>query len=159
MHYRYLLLFISLSWLSCDQTGTTAITGRVLKEPAPGCTFYYDKMLKKNVYTKVEIEAHYGGGPAAYQRFLNKNLQIPQEQIDNDDLQSHVSMKFIVDTNGQIINPGIKDKSDTTNFTPLEKEAVRILRLMPKWEPAICQGKKVTSEVRLPMIICYRTDE
>lgn len=154
MHYRFLLLLISLSWLSCDQTGITAITDNPLEASAPDCDHYYDQSLKKNIYTKVEIEADYAGGPAAYQRFLNKHLRYPN--VDNDDpnsWQTSVRLEFIVDTDGQIKKPGIQNKSGSASFTPFEKEAVRVLKLMPKWTPAICQGKSVASLVKKPIVV------
>jgi|GEM_PF-741208 len=155
MRYQYLLLLISLSWLSCDQTGTLGFTGKSLEEPISPCEFYYNKSLKKNIYTKVEIEAEYVGGSPAYQRFLNKNLRYPNVDTvdDPNDWQTSVYMEFIVDTDGQIKYPGIKNKGDSASFTPFEKEAVRVLKLMPKWTPAICEGKPVASVVKKPIIV------
>lgn len=155
MRYRYLLLFISFSWLSCDQTGTAAITGKSLEEPAHPCEFYHDKLLKRNIYTKVEIEAEYAGGSAAYQRFLYKNLRYPNVDSvgDPNDWQTSVRMEFIVDTDGQIKYPGIQNKGDSATFTPFEKEAVRVLKLMSKWTPALCQGRSVASVVKKQIVV------
>jgi protein TonB len=125
--------------------------------PAP-CKSYYNSTLKKQVYTQVEIEPEYGGGTAAYQRFLNKNMQYPQEGIDEHNPQDRIEMKFIVDTDGSIIQPRINDKTDTTDFTPFEKEMVRVLKLTGKWQPGICQGKKVAAEKKASMVVCFSTE-
>jgi len=120
------------------------------------CPHYYSQSLKKNVYTTVEIEPEFPGGAAAYQRFLNRNLRVPQETIDEGEYNwaamSH--MKFIINTDGQIINPVVHNKTDTTQLTAFEKEVLRIIRLMPKWKPGMCQGKEVAAEVNRPMVIC-----
>ena len=123
---------------------------------APVCSCYYSKELKKYVYTKVEIAPAFPDGEAAYQRFLNRNLRVPQETIDAGEYNwsAMSNMKFIVDTDGQIINPVVHDKKDTTQLNAFEKEVLRIIRLMPKWKPGICQGKEVAAEINRPMVIC-----
>ena len=122
---------------------------------APSCKSYYNSSLKKTVYTEVEVEPEFAGGTAAYARYLNKHMKYPQEMIDNEELQSSVTMTFIVDENGQIINPCIT-KKDTADYTLFDKEFIKLMKSMPKWKPAICQGKKVTAEVTRPMLICIR---
>lgn len=126
----------------------------------PDCPYYYSKLLKKNVYTKVEIEPEFPGGAAAYQRFLNRNMRMPQETIDAGETNwsAMSNMKFIVDTNGQILNPVVHDKIDTTQLNAFEKEILRIIRLMPKWNPGICHGKAVAAEVNRPMVICIKLE-
>ena len=116
---------------------------------------------QKDVYTTTEIEPEFPGGPAAYQRFLNRHLRIPQEMIDNEEipnLSSMSKMKFIVDTDGQIINPVVHDKTDTSQLNSFEKEVLRLIKLMPRWTPAVCKGKTVAAEVNRPMVICIRPE-
>lgn len=124
-------------------------------DEAPVCSRYYSKELKQYVYTNVEVEPRFPGGAAAYQRFLNKNIKYPQEATDAEDLQTSVRMKFIVDTNGVIINPSFPGKTEPG---PLDKEFLRLIKLMPKWEPGICQGKAVTTEINRIMIACVRLE-
>jgi len=133
------------------------MTGYISK---PDCPYYYSKLLKKNVYTSVHLEPEFPGGEAAYQRFLSRNLRVPQETIDADETNWPVmsNMKFIVDTDGQILNPVVHDKKDTTQLNAFEKEVLRIIRLMPKWNPGICHGKAVAAEVNRPMVICIRLE-
>lgn len=124
------------------------------------CPHYYSPLLKKEVYTKVEIEPEFPGGAPAYMRFLNRHLRIPQEMDINElvNLSSMSNMKFIVDTTGQIINPVVHDKTDTTLLNPFEKEVLRLIKLMPNWRPGMCGGKIVAAEVNRPLVICLRTE-
>jgi protein TonB len=121
--------------------------------PENTCKSYFDKELKKKVYTNVEIEPEFPGGAAAYHRFLNHTLRYPQALIDSGDLQSTAIMKFIVDTEGSISNIIVNDKKDSTYMTPFEKEVYRVIKLMPKWTPGVCQGKQVTAAVKTPLMI------
>jgi protein TonB len=104
----------------------------------------------------VDIEPEFPGGEAAYQRFLNRNMRIPQEIIDTQEqepLRSPI-MKFVVDTDGQIKNITINDKERAENMDAMEKENLRLIKLMPKWTPGICQGKSVAAELKRPLFIC-----
>ena len=48
-------------------------------------------------------------------------------------------MSFIVETNGELTNIQI-EKSFTTEC---DNEAIRVVRLMPKWTPGMQNGQKV----------------
>jgi hypothetical protein len=65
-------------------------------------------------------------------------------------------MKFIVDTDGQIINPCIQDKNNIAQLNSLEKAALVLIKKMPKWIPARCAGKVVAAEVNRPLAICIK---
>lgn len=58
-----------------------------------------------------------------------------------------------------VMNPVVHDKKDTTQLNPFEKEVLRVVRLMPKWKPAICHGKEVAAEVNRPLVICIRLEK
>jgi hypothetical protein len=70
-----------------------------------GCQYYYNRSLKKSVYTTVEIEPEFPGGAVAYVRFLNKNLWISEDTVDDVTSLPTPMMKFIVDTDGQMVYP------------------------------------------------------
>jgi hypothetical protein len=124
------------------------------------CPHYYHPLLKKDVYTKVEIEPEFPGGAAAYMRFLNRHLRLPKDMDISElvNLSAMSNMKFIVDTTGQIINPAVHDKTDTAQLNPFEKEVLRLIRLMPNWVPGFCGDKKVAAEVNRPLVICLRLE-
>lgn len=65
-------------------------------------------------------------------------------------------MKFIVDTDGQIVNPDIQSKNDTTNLNSLERATLQFIKRMPKWVPGMCNGKVVATEVVRPLAICLK---
>jgi len=139
------ILLFTLCWMADNaRPGPTQIP----------CSYYYNKTLKKNVYTQVEIVPEFPGGEAAYQRFLNRNLRYPNDMFAADTWQSSVVFTFIVDTDGQIKHPTFRGNQDTINFTPLEKEVNRTIKLMPQWVPGRCQGKMVVVEVKRSMVVC-----
>ena len=90
--------------------------------------------------------AEFAGGRAALFSFLQKNIQYPQMERDND-IQGIVSVGFMVDENGeikdiQVIKP--------TSYG-LDREAMRIIKIMPRWQPAIYGNKPVRVYYILPV--------
>lgn len=148
---KFILLFFLLYWIAGDQTQTN---GKITD-----CKYYYNESLRKQVYTIVEVEPEFPGGAAAYMRYINKYLRNLEDSVDDLTSLPIPSMKFIVDTDGQIVNPGIQGKNDTTNLNSLERATLQIIKKMPQWVPAMCNGKKVAAEVTRPLAICIRWEE
>lgn len=106
-------------------------TGEVVQPKAPEED--YDK-----VFTKVENPAEFPGGPDAWRRYLERNLQYPDAAQENG-TQGVVKVQFIVDKEGTISEvQALNDPGDG-----LAEEAVRIIKRGPKWTPAEQNGRKV----------------
>lgn len=158
MHLRHLIFAIPILCLAFSRdSGRKSDTFVNTKDADPPCKHYYHNSLKKYVYTQVEIEAEYEGGSAAWQRYLNKHLKYPQEMIDNEEMQSSVYTTCIIDANGRMIGPRITNKSDTSEYSPLDKHFIQIIKSVPRWAPGICEGKKVASEKKIN-IICLKLE-
>lgn len=156
---RYLLTFLPLISIRAHNTELSPITNTI---PYPPCKSYYNSSLKKKVYTNVEIEPGFPGGEAAFQRFLNRNLKYPQEQIDSGELQSTVVVKFVVDVDGQIKDLRVQSRDrnkDSSELTPLDREVVRVYNSTPTWTPGICNGKNVAVELKRPLIVHPEIEE
>ncbi len=102
------------------------------------------------VFRKVEIESDFEGGPAAWARFLNRNLRYPQDAADNE-IQGPVVVQFIVDQEGNISN--VEAISGPEEF---KQEAIRVIKKSGKWTPAIQNGRKVKSYKKQPIV--FRLD-
>jgi hypothetical protein len=146
--FTKLLLLLTLCWVSDNPSPANGTE--------TGCHYYYNRSLKKNVYTSWEIEPEFPGGAAAYVRFLIKNLRISQDTVDDVTSLPLPRMKFIVDTDGQIINPCIQGKNDSTQLNSLEKAALQFIKKMPKWVPGMCDGKVIAAEVNRPLANCIK---
>lgn len=102
--------------------------------------------------SKVEIEAEYPGGAAAWQRFLNKNLRYPQEDIDNEESGS-VLVQFVVDEKGNVSDVEVLKGSKAFGA-----EAVRVIKKSGKWIPAVQGGRQVRSLKIQPIIVHLETE-
>jgi protein TonB len=83
-------------------------------------------------------KAEFPGGYPELMKFLQKNIQYPQMERDND-IVGMVKVRFMVDTTGQVTNPEV-----TRHVSPgLDKEAMRVVKMLPKFKPAMYYKKPV----------------
>lgn len=88
-------------------------------------------------------------GMQALMTFLTKNIQYPKEIAQGEMCaQGRVIIRFIVDKEGNIVNPEVVRSVDRY----LDKEALRVVRLMPKWKPGELEdGTKVAVYYTIPV--------
>jgi len=96
-------------------------------------------------FTKVEIESMYPGGMAAWARFLHKNLNYPQDAMDNG-IQGTVLVQFVVDKDGNV-----SDVTAVSGPQELRAEAIRVIKKSGKWTPAVQNGRQVKSYKNQPV--------
>ena len=65
------------------------------------------------------------------------------------DYQGQVGVEFIVECDGSLSDIRINRRSDDS----LNKEAIRLVKKMPKWNPAYKDGKAVRSKIGINIIL------
>jgi protein TonB len=95
---------------------------------------------------KDEKESSFPGGLPGWQRYMLKNLKYPERAM-NGDKQGQVSVLFIVDKSGNVIDPYI---SGSVEYS-LDEEALRIVKGSGKWEPAFQNDHNVKSYKMQPI--------
>jgi protein TonB len=100
------------------------------------------------VFTKVENEAQFPGGTAAWVRYLQKNLNA-NTPVDNGARSGtyQVIVKFIVSKDGSISEV----QPETKHGYGMEEEAIKIIKRGPKWTPALQNGRNVNAYRRQPI--------
>lgn len=98
------------------------------------------------VYTVVEKQPSYPGGKDGYRDFLLANIKYPEEALKKG-VTGTVYVTFVVQKDGSVANVkvlrGIGSGCD--------EEAVRVVALMPKWNPGEQKGKPVDVQYNLPI--------
>jgi hypothetical protein len=107
-----------------------------------------DILDQQLVYLVTEKNAEFPGGQQAFMTYLQKNLLYPKEQ---EEWQGSIYITFVVDTLGNIRNECIYKRDLDGAMSPIEIEALKLIREMPKWTPAEKDGKKVYMRVTLPI--------
>ena len=120
---------------------------------------YYDKSLKKTIVYNADLKPMFPGGPSAYMRYLNKTFKFPEQKGNIEDVQTSTMVDFIVDVDGQILNPKIVKQLSNDGLTEFESEFLRVIRNMPKWIPGKCHNKVIPVIIRLPIIVEIELDD
>lgn len=106
-----------------------------------------DEVAEDQLYTTVDIMPGFPGGENGLILHLAKNIRYPNSAYLKK-LQSTVTCSFIIDKDGmirqiQVIKPVDPD---------LDREAIRVLRTMPRWKPAMKNGKPIAVKYILPVV-------
>jgi len=93
-----------------------------------------------------ERQSEFPGGLQAWYDFLNKNVQYPK-RAQKAIVQGKVVIHFMVNENGDVIDPYL---SRSVEYS-IDEEALRIIRISGKWEPAFQNGHIVKSYKSQPL--------
>lgn len=112
----------------------------VVKEPEP------KKEEPEKIFQAVEQSAEFPGGQAELMKWLGRNVRYPEAAQANE-VQGRVIVQFVVEKDGSIGQATILKGVDKD----LDREALRVVKNMPKWQPGKNNGVAVRSYFRLPV--------
>ncbi len=105
-----------------------------------------EQKTKNEIYTIANKMPHFVGGDQALLKFIKGNLIYPKK-AQEEKTEGIVFVHFVINKKGKIVDPKIFVSVDPL----LDQEALRIVKKMPKWEPAEEQNKKVSIQFNLPI--------
>jgi protein TonB len=107
---------------------------------------------EEKIFTKIELEAGFREGPAAWLRFLQKNLHYQPKTTDNETTGT-VQVQFVIYATGKTGNVEVLNNTDTV----LAREIKRVFALSDGlWRPAAQCGRLVNAYKTMPINICLR---
>lgn len=98
------------------------------------------------VLRTVEQLPEFPGGIVTFMKWLTRNLHYPP-QAQQQKIQGKVVVSFIVNKDGTIASPSIVSSADPL----LDREALRVIRMMPKWKPGLQNGKPCRTLFAIPV--------
>ena len=98
------------------------------------------------IFQVVETMPSFPGGQEALFKFLNNNVKYPPIAQENG-ISGRVICQFVVNRDGSIVDVQVVRSVDPS----LDKEAIRVIQAMPKWNPGEQRGKKVRVKYTLPV--------
>ncbi len=94
----------------------------------------------------ISPQPSFPGGSQALVDFLRENTKYPEQAL-KDSIEGRVVVAFVIDTDGSITKPEV-----VRGVHPLlDAEALRVVKLMPKWEPGSENGTPVRVRYNLPI--------
>ncbi len=133
-----------------------AVSHQGQRTVAPGTNVYAktDRDLLENseIYTIVDKMPSYTYGEEELYKFILHNMRYPVK-AKQEGIQGKILCSFVVGTDGAISNIEVVEGLDPE----LDKEAIRVLGLMPRWIPGENKGVKVNVKCLLP--VDFKIDE
>jgi protein TonB len=163
----------------CTVLSFLLVNAQPMIEPLTGPS----KPTGQEIYTIVDEAPQFPGGQDELNKFLMKNIKYPAMARECD-CQGRVFVSFVIDKDGSVtdiqIARGAQKCGTTTcydaakNVVPcnspdkasetvdcdasgmLDKEAFRVVKIMPKWVPGKQAGKPVRVQYNLPLKFTLR---
>lgn len=114
------------------------------KIPAPVDTIRPINNDEKVMTGVVEFQPQFPGGMEACKQFIKENLRYPDTESD---VQGRVIVSFMVERDGSL-----SDIKVVKGLAPeFDEEALRVVKMMPKWVPARTGGKTTVVRYNIPI--------
>ena len=124
---------------------TTEANNDTEAEYAPAQTDLGDNPL--NFHT-VEDLPKFPGGAVEMMKWLTKNLRYPSDAQRNKK-EGKVVVQFIVNKDGTMSDLKVVKSAQ---YASLDREALRVMRKMPKWTPGVQNDKPCRTMVCIPVV-------
>lgn len=103
--------------------------------------------LKSEIYSHVNVMPSFPGGEDQLMKWLQSNLHYPSKAVENQ-MEGRVLVRFVVYSDGSIGDAEIKKSVNPV----LDKEALRVVEMMPHWIPGKLDEHSVSVWCTLPVI-------
>ena len=95
----------------------------------------------------VEDLPQFPGGAAEFMKWLTKNLKYPPS-AQHRNVKGKVVAQFIVNLDGSVTDLEVVESLDTA----CDREVLRVLRMMPKWQAGVMNAKPCRTKVCIPIV-------
>ena len=107
----------------------------------------------EKIYSVVDEQAEFPGGMSALMNYIRNNFHIPQTAQELG-ISGKMYVKFIIREDGSVSD--VKMAKSLNNCPECDREAIRVIKSMPKWKPAKVNGRAVNMRCSLPIEIDLR---
>ena len=104
------------------------------------------KQSGKEIFRSVEQMPQFPGGEAALMKYIQSHLKYPEKAARNN-IEGKVIVQMVIDQTGQVGEVKILRSVDKD----LDKEAIRVIKTLPKFKPGRQNGKAVSVWYTLPV--------
>lgn len=101
---------------------------------------------EEDVFFIVEDMPEFPGGEMALRKYIANNINYPEAALKNG-IQGKVYVTFVVSKDGSVGNAKIARGVDPA----LDREALRVVNSLPKWEPGKMRGENVNVSFTVPI--------
>ncbi len=128
---------------SVDKSKTFTATKLPDQRNRPGLK---NNSCKDSVYVDPDKLPQFPGGELELKKFISKNVKYPILAQESG-TKGKVFVTFIISEKGKVTNPHISRSVDPL----LDKEALRVVNMLPNWEPGEKDGKNIAVPYTVPI--------
>lgn len=121
-----------------------AVKGSELTTAIPQTPLDEDNPLNFRV---VEQLPEFPGGMVAFMKWLTHNLKYPQA-AQQQKIQGKVVVSFIVNKDGSLTDAKVVQPVNPM----LDREAMRVVKMMPKWKPGVNNNQPCRTMIAIPVV-------
>ena len=103
--------------------------------------------IQEMVFLRVEDPPKFVGGEDSLRNFIKRHLKYPEE-ARKEQISGKVELQFIVEKDGTITN----EEVIWALGKGCDEEALRVMKLMPKWKPGKQSGRAVRVKFIMPIV-------
>lgn len=111
---------------------------------------YIHNLSANDTLTTAPVMPEFPGGIEAFLRFIDKSIKEPPSgRCCYIGFPARTIVQFVIDKDGNVVNPKVIRGLDPM----LDKEALRVIKLSPKWKPGELEdGTKVAVYYTVPVL-------
>ena len=98
----------------------------------------------------VEDLPQFPGGASEFMKWLTRNLKYPAS-AQNRKVKGRVVAQFIVNTDGSVSDLELTEHLEVA----CDREVLRVLRMMPKWQAGVMNAKPCRTKVCIPIVFNF----
>ena len=98
----------------------------------------------------VEDLPQFPGGASEFMKWLTRNLKYPVS-AQNRKVKGRVVAQFIVNTDGSVSDLELTEHLEVA----CDREVLRVLRMMPKWQAGVMNAKPCRTKVCIPIVFNF----
>jgi len=124
----------------------TAAVATTAATPAPPMTPAAPAINPDSVFINPEVRPQFVGGDKAFKAYLAKSIRYPQQALARH-VSGRVLVNFVLSAQGKVTDAHVISGPGSG----LNDEALRLVWLMPAWEPARVNGQPVRVACTVPI--------
>ena len=109
---------------------------------------------KEKVYDVVEQMPEYPGGMSELMKFIGETMKYP-EDAEKQQKEGLVLVRFVVEKDGSVNDVEVVKDA----WPSLDAEAIRVVKLLPKWTPGKQNGKVLRVKYTIPFRFAIPADK
>jgi periplasmic protein TonB len=138
---------VQVSTVTSEGSGKVEVIAAPVGKAEEAPPVVVEPVKEDEVFTILEQQAEFPDGQAALFKWLSQNIKYPAVARENN-IQGKVILRFIVEKDGTVNGVTVLRGANEL----LDKEAVRVVKEMPKWKAGKQRGNSVRSYFTLPVV-------